>query len=262
MPDTETTVVAPGIEGHTPLISRAMAIGLVGIGLLIAAMLGWAVFGQAPDTISGRGLILPSQGFVEVGTRTSYVVDTVDVEPGARVLPGDPVAAVTDESGTLSEVTSPVAGIVIEVRARPGRISERGEPLILIEPTDARPLVRAFLPATEADVIEPGMRALVSPGGSPSAQFGFIEGQVERVSPAPVSPERLATLLGDNDSLIGFLLDSGPVLEVTIQLQPADTFTGYDWTIGDGPRRMIDSSTLVDVTVIVRERNVAAWMVR
>lgn len=260
--DAGTSPPVADIEARTPLVSRAMGIALAGIALLIAAMLGWAVFGQAPDTVEGRGLILPSEGFVEVGTSTLAQVDSVDVEPGERVNPGSTLAVVTTEAGATTPVTSPVSGIVIEVRARPGRISEIGDPLVLIEPTDARPVVRAFLPAAEAEVIEPGMRAFVSPGGAPSAQFGFIEGEVLSVSPGPVSPERAATVLGDNTSLVDFVLDAGPVLEASIELEQADTRSGYQWTIGTGPLRQIDSSTIVDVTVVVREQSVAGWMVR
>lgn len=239
-----------------------MAIALLGVGLLVAAVVGWAVFGQAPDTISGRGLILPTGGYAEVGTRSDGVVESVNVAPGDRIESGATVAVVANPDGTSTDVTTTVAGVVIEVRARPGRVSATGDPLVIIEPSAATPVVKAFLPAGEAEVVKPGMRALVTPGGVSSSQYGYIKGKVSQVSPAPVSPERLAALLGDNASLVDFLLESGPVLEMNIEMELADTPSGYAWTIGSGPDQVIDSSTLVDVTVVVRERRVMGWMLR
>lgn len=261
-----TRVSAPSViedvDEHVPLVSRAMGIALLGVGLLVAAIVGWAVFGQSPDTISGRGLILPTGGYAEVGTRTNAVVESVNVAPGDLIADGATVAVVANPDGTTANVTSTVSGVVIEVRARPGRISETGEPLVIVEPTAATPVVKAFLPADEAEVVKPGMRALIAPSGVSSSQFGYIEGTVSQVSPAPVSPERLASLLGDNSSLVEFLFEAGPILEMNIDLEQADTPSGYAWTIGSGPDQAVDSSTLVDVTVVVRERNVMGWMLR
>jgi len=249
-------------EDRVPLVSRAMGIALLGVGLLVAAVVGWAVFGQAPDTISGRGVILPTGGYAEVGTRNDGVVETINVTPGDRIESGTTVAVLTNPDGTSTDIATPVGGVVIEVRARQGRVSATGDPLVIIEPSAATPVVKAFLPAGEGEVVKPGMRALVTPGGVSSSQYGYIKGKVSQVSPAPVSPDRLAALLGDNASLVDFLLESGPVLEMNIVMEQADTPSGYAWTIGTGPDQVIDSSTLVDVTVVVRERKVMGWMLR
>jgi multidrug efflux pump subunit AcrA (membrane-fusion protein) len=237
-----------------------MVFALVGVAILLCAVVLWAVFGQAPDTIRGKGVIIPAGGYEEVGSTDTGVVEVVLVGPGDAVDAGDVVAVLVDNNGRRQELTSTVDGTVVEVRSRPGRITQVGQPLVMVEPDDASFVTKALLPAIEAEVIKPGMSALVSPNGVPSSQYGVARGVVSRVSPTATSQERLLLLLGDNESLADFLLADGPVLEVSIDLLPADTPSGFDWTIGEGPNEALTTSALAEVTVVVEERSVSGWL--
>jgi HlyD family secretion protein len=83
---------------------------------------------------------------------------------------------------------------------------------------------------------------------------------VSTLSPSPVTPERVAFIVGGNESLVDYFLGSGPVIEVTADLQEdPSTPSGYAWSIGQGPDVEIRAGTLSEVTVVVRDTPVIGW---
>lgn len=250
------------IAAKTPVTTRALVIALIGIALLVAGAVAWAIVGRAPDTVKGHGVILPRGGYVEVGTVTEGVVDKVLVGPGAKVEQGTRIATVTVADGSTRPVLSTVTGQVIDVTARPGRRTTLGTPIAVLEPSTGGVLVKAFLPADTAEIVEPGMRALISPASAPQTQFGYMEGRVTSLAPATASRERLLTLLGDNESLVDFVVANGPVQEVTVEPIPASTPSGFEWTVGTGPPDPVTASTVAEVSVVIRDNSVISWIVR
>lgn len=247
---------APEIAVRSPVVTRPLLIALVGVCLLVAAAVLWAVFGRAPQTVTGAGYLLPEGGYTELGTRITGIVHRILVAPGQHLRPGDPVAVVRRGRGTPLLVTARRAGQVVDVPARPGGLTGPGEPLVTIQPAGARLQAIGFLPAAAAELVDPGMAALISPVDAPRAQYGYIEGSVTAVGPAPITRQRLLTLLGDNAELADHFLSSGPVGEVTVELARAQTTSGYRWTIGSGPDHAVDAGTLAEVTVVVSDSSV------
>lgn len=233
-----------------------LVVALAGLCLLVAAAVLWAFFGRAPETVKGDGIVVPGGGYTEVGTEIKGVVQKVLVSPGDAVIHEDPVATVSSPEHPLRVVKAPTSGIVVDVAARPGRPTGVGQPLAIIDPDNATLITAAFLPAASAELISPGMRALVSPAEAPKSQYGFIEGTVMSVAPAPVSRARIMTLLGDNQELADYFLADGPVGEVSIKLHTAETTSGYAWTIGVGPQSLIDAGTLAEVQVVLNDASV------
>jgi HlyD family secretion protein len=80
------------------------------------------------------------------------------------------------------------------------------------------------------------------------------------MSPTPVSADRISYIVGGNTSLVDYFLASGPVLEVTVELeQDPSTPSGYSWSIGQGPDVEIDAGSLSEVTVLLRDSPVLGW---
>lgn len=247
------------IASRSRVLTRSSVVGLIGCGLLIVAAVLWALVARAPETIVGEGVILPSTGFAEAGTGTRGVVDRVLTSPGQEVVVGDALVSVRTNAGELLQVRAPVSGEVVYVYARPGRRTALGEPLVILQENTTQ-IARAFIPANQAELIVPGMQAWVSPSSAPRGQYGFIIGSVASVAPAPVTREQLMAVLGDNTALADYVLSAGPVQEITVDLNTADTSSGYAWTIGEGPDFAISSSTMAQVAVVVSQRSVAAWL--
>ena len=249
------------VDQRTSPVGRPLLVALVGLSLVVVAIVVWALFGRVPQTVAGPGYVVPAQGFTEVGTTMAGLVETVNVQPGQRVSQGEELVRVIIADGDLESIVSPLDAIVSEVEALPGRITEAGDPMLYLQPVDAPLLVKAFIPATEAFAIGVGAPAAVSPAEAPrAAQYGVIRGSVTAMSPTPVSADRISYIVGGNTSLVNYFLASGPVLEVTVELeQDPSTPSGYSWSIGQGPDVEIDAGSLSEVTVLLRDSPVLGW---
>lgn len=254
---------AAAVGARASVASRPLVIALAGLVLLVAAVFAWATFGRAPQTVTGFGYIVPDGGFTEVGTTVSGLVESVSVEPGQRVRAGEElVRVVSQDSGSISEyVVSPTDGVVVEVVALPGRVTDPGDPMVYLQPDGTPLIVKAFIAATSSETITPGMSATVSPADAPrKAQYGVILGTVSAISPTPVTAERISFVVGGNATLVDYFLAAGPVIEVAIEMrQDPSTPSGYAWSIGQGPDIEVTAGTLSEATVMVRDTPVIGW---
>lgn len=249
------------VDQRASSLGRPLVLVLIGLFLVMLAIVVWAIFGRVPQTVSGFGYVVPEQGFTEVGTTVSGLVEGVEVQPGDRVSQGDELVRVDIVGGDMESVVSPVDAVVIEVVALPGRITEPGDPMVYLQPIAAPLVVKAFILATDAYTIREGIPAAVSPADAPrAAQYGVIRGTVTALSPTPVTAERISYIVGGNASLVDYFLASGPVIEVTVELQQdPSTPSGYDWSVGQGPDVEINAGTLSEVTVVVRDSAIVGW---
>ena len=242
------------IAARLPVTDRPSWLILLGLALLVAAGVAWAVFGQTPEMVAGPGIVVPERGFVEVGVALRGTVDQVFASPGDTIAAGSAIARIESETGESIVVTAPVSGMIATVLIREGGITDRGTALVTMEPKSSKPVVVAFVPAGPGKRVEPGMAAQVSLAAAPRSQYGSIVGKVLSVSPVPVSPERITMVVGGNPSLADYFMTSGPILEVTTALEPDPaTPSGYKWTTGEGPRIAVTPGSLTQVAVIVEE---------
>lgn len=242
------------VANRLPITDRPSWLILAGLSLLIVAGLAWAFFGRTPDAVVGPGMVVPEQGFVEVGADLQGTVTEIAVSPGDSVTAGSIVAYIRTTGGHTEAINAPVSGTVATVLVRAGGITDRGTALLTVEPSGSAAVVVAFVPAGPGKRIQPGMPARISLASAPSSQFGTLEGRVEAVSPVPVSPERVTLIVGGNLSLADYFLTGGPILELTVSLaRDPTTPSGYAWTTGEGPPTAVSLGTLAQVAVIVSD---------
>ena len=242
------------VAGRLPITDRPSWLILVALILLVVAGIAWAVFGRTPDAVTGPGIVVPSEGFVEVGAELQGTVESIDVLPGDIVEAGVVVARIRTVGGRSVTVTSPLRGTIATVLVRAGGVTDRGTALLTVEPSGSRAVVVAFVPAGPGKRIAPGMPVRISLASAPRSQFGTLMGRVDAVSPVPVPPERVTLIVGGNLSLADYFLTGGPILEVTVALTPDPTTpSGYRWTTGEGPPTAVTPGTLAEVAVVVSE---------
>ncbi len=245
---------AAEVAARLPITDRPSWLILAGLALLVAGGFVWSVLGSAPDIVSGRGMVVPANGFIEVGAALQGTVGEVSVQPGDTVKAGMIVARMRTEAGLDVDVTTPVDGRVATVLVRAGSVTDRGTALLTIEPAGSVLQVVGYLPAGPGKRVIPGMKVHVGLGSVPPAQYGMLQGVITAVSPVPVSAERVVLVVGGNVTLAEYFLGTGPVLEVTVALQvDASTPTGYAWTTGVGPDTNVSPGTLAEVSVVVSE---------
>lgn len=250
---TDASDPAREVALRLPVTDRPSWLILLGLTLLVLSGVAWAVFGKTPDVVTGRGMVVPSQGFVEVGTEIRGTVKRVDVTPGVEVQRGSRIATIRTDDGDVI-VASPVEGTVATVLVRSGGVTDRGTALATIEPASSEAVVVAFIAAGPGKRVVPGMEARVAPASVPRSQYGTLKGAVTAVSPVPVPPERVILVVGGNASLVDYFLTEGPILEVTVRLEDdPSTPSGYAWTTGDGPPGQVTLGTLAAVEVVLSE---------
>lgn len=254
---------AAAVEARQGSVGRPLILALVALCLIVVGVFIWAIFGRAPQTVTGFGYVVPEGGYTEVGTRAAGLVDSVSVNAGQRVRVGEELVRVNlaDGNSDVETLVSPVDGLVSEVVALPGRVTKPGDPMVFLQPDDAALVVKGFIPATSAGTIRVGMPAEITPADAPRrAQYGVILGTVTALSPTPATAERISFIVGGNSSLVDYFLSAGPVIEATVELKlDPSTPSGYAWSIGQGPDLEVRAGTLSEVTVELRDTPVIGW---
>ncbi len=251
------------VAAALPVTDRRTWLLLAAIALVIVAGLVWTVFGRAPETITGPGMIVPTGGFIEIGTELAGTVSDVLVDPGQSVRAGTPVATLITTSGTTLKILASADGVIATIVAKQGGITDPGSPILTLDPDAGGNVAAAFLPAEQGARVRTGMPALVALASLPQSQYGYITGTVTAVSRLPVTADRVMLLVGGNEQLPSYFMSSGLVVEVTVTLDedPA-TPTGYAWTIGDGPDTQVTTGTLADVAVVLSDASPFARIAR
>ncbi|ONG53803.1 NHLP bacteriocin system secretion protein [Pseudoroseomonas deserti] len=86
---------APDRHDEALRVMRPWTVGVVGALLCLAVGgIAWSAFVDVPIKVSGRGILLPSGGVVDIVADTDGRIDRLLARPGQRVEAGQPVAVV------------------------------------------------------------------------------------------------------------------------------------------------------------------------
>ncbi|MEW5729657.1 MAG: NHLP bacteriocin system secretion protein, partial [Pseudomonadota bacterium] len=156
-------------------------------------------------------------------------------------------------------VLSPYDGDVVEAKANVGDIVDKGAELLTVLPArtgqakDDDLVAVLYVPPNDGKKVRPGMVAQVAPSTIKREEYGFILGKVKSVAEIPSSAEGMMRTL-KNQQLVEALSGGGAPFEVVVELErdPA-TPTGFRWSSSRGPEGDINTGTLADAQVTVRE---------
>ncbi len=168
----------------------------------------------------------------------------------------DRIAQLEEEISSKSQIISKYDGKILEIAVVPGQIVNTGVRIGTIEnKQDNSQLVGVgYFPDSEGKKIEPGMNIQITPSVVKRERYGGMLGEVTQVSPFPVTPEDMSTIIG-NQNLAEDLVRSlggGAPIQVFTQLKlNNDNVSGYDWSSSDGPPITISSGTTAQVRVRV-----------
>jgi HlyD family secretion protein len=173
------------------------------------------------------------------------------------------VRSIQSQLEQQQSVRAPASGRVLEISVQPGQMVAPGARLALLstEPDEADSVpqrVVAYLPLERGKQVREGMTALVTPSTIERNRYGSILGRVRRVAAYASSREAAAASVG-NLELLGAMAEGGGVLEIEVQLQRADTPSGYRWTSA-GPETPLTVGTAAGVRVTVERRAPASFL--
>jgi HlyD family secretion protein len=160
-------------------------------------------------------------------------------------------------AGTLgrnSEVVSPIAGRVLEIKTSIGSVLTIGTPVALVEDEGSKLEAVIYIPADQGKSVKPGFQARVAPSTVKREEFGTMIGTVSSVSEFPVTPQGMSAVL-HNDQLVKVFSKDGAPYAVAVSLEPdGSTLSGYRWAVGKGPEVHLTSGTLAQAEITTRNR--------
>lgn len=242
-------------------------ITLLGLLLLVIAAIIWAIWGEVPVEVSGRGIILTERGLFGISSSESGIVAEIPVKLGdwlkkdtvvLRVYRGEeekdkPIEIYAYQAGRLAELNVAV-GDYLQVGQLIGFGEyglEEGENLVC----------RAYFPASIGEKISVGMEGKIALENIDTEVYGFLLGKVSFVSEFPASDRDLIQVLR-NPQLVNFMKQDKPTV-ISVHLIPIknpNTPSGYAWTSGIGPKEYVKSGSLCAVKIITQKKRPISYL--
>jgi hypothetical protein len=226
-------------------------LALLGLLSVIAVVLAWGFLGTIPITQTGSGVLLRQGGIRVLPSPQSGQVAQIAIQSGDVVSPGTVIATVLElGTGRPIEITSFITGRVLELTIAEGSVLQAGSSLLTYEVVNEPLIVVFYLPPLDAENIEVGMEAQVSPSGVRRDEYGFMRGTVRSKSQFPITYQGILRVLRNEDLAREFSAE-GSVIEIRVALeQREETRSGYSWSMGGGPPIDINSGSLADVVIV------------
>jgi HlyD family secretion protein len=175
-----------------------------------------------------------------------------DIDMQARITDLERnLASLEKDLSTTSDVVSPYTGQVLELKVYRGGAVSEGTPIVSIQPDSGKLEGLVYLSAIEAKNVKPGMEAQITPGTVRREEYGFMTGKVAFVAAYPATPAAMMSTL-ENEPLTHSITSAGPVTEVRLELEPADTPSGFKWSSRQGPPLAISSGTLCSAQIVTQ----------
>ncbi|MDQ6606865.1 MAG: HlyD family efflux transporter periplasmic adaptor subunit [Actinomycetota bacterium] len=210
-------------------------LALMALGLAIAGLVLWGLFGKLPHEVSASGMLTVG-GLSEVQSTAQGQVGRVLVANGQTLRAGQPVVALTGPDGTV--LRAPFAGVVENLGVAPGQVISVGAPLYTLQPP-LRPgsalTVLLFLTPSSGATIAPGMRVNVNVASAPAGAYGVVRGKVASVTAYPASAASLTALLGNPDLAAQFSHNGPPIVAHVRLIPDRSTRSGLQWSTPHGP---------------------------
>lgn len=220
---------------------------------IFAGLIIWAIFGNLTRSVDGLGFLLPAAAAAEnsIVAPADGQVLRYHVQVGDQVNRDQVLATllVQGEDGASQnlELSSTASGEVQALAAPPQSAVVAGQPLLILAEAGAQSegfQAIMYVPFINAQDLERGMEVRISPLSFPAQEYGFLLGEVQFIG---------QTIAADPYARSAF--PDEPVIQVVVHLKAADTPSGYEWTLAEGPDGELRAETPIQATIIVeRER--------
>lgn len=175
---------------------------------------------------------------------------------------GRKIEALVERLARQSAVLSPYSGDIVEFKVNAGEVVEKGAALFSLLPSRDAVAAAAkgsdllaviYVPPNDGKKVRPGMPVQIAPTTVKREEYGFILGKVKTVAEIPSTAEGMMRTL-KNLQLVQSLSGGGAPFEVIVELQRDPTTpTGFQWSSSRGPEADVNTGTLTDAQVTVRD---------
>ncbi|MCP4047914.1 MAG: NHLP bacteriocin system secretion protein [Gammaproteobacteria bacterium] len=162
-----------------------------------------------------------------------------------------------------TEVTSPIAGNIVQIDASFGEVVHSGSAMATVEIPDnhLNYVLSLYVPFTTNALIEKGMLVDIEPYNVDRNLYGWLEGTVESVNKYVSSDSSLQGNFA-NEELVKLVTRSGPVFEVRVKLHlDPGTVSGFAWSNKKGPPYQLNVGTLCQAFVRVKDKSPIDYLI-
>ena len=240
------------------IVSSRSAFALTMIGVLLACMLVWAIFGRVAVGLEGRGVIVGGSGVQPViATEAGTLID-LPAQIGDFVAQGEAIVRLRTSSGRLAAIRATGSGVLAQRSPQRGSFIRAGDTVAVIEPANAVPTAVLFVPVETDRRAAVGMPVNISPADASPDVFGYLRGHVTYVAPFPASPDRIKAAL-ENDAVASSFSADVPVREIHVTLD-VDGQGNLIWSGLRSARHELAVGTPCDATVVVEQRHPISFL--
>jgi HlyD family secretion protein len=160
-----------------------------------------------------------------------------------------------DRFAALSQITSPIGGMVVAVQKTAGDGVASGDVVAVLQPSaNGNLYVSAFVPAAQGKSVQPGQPVHVAPGHIAPQRWGYMVGEVADVGQYPTTLEQM-TAVFKNPDLARMIQGNSAMMKVRVRLAASpDNQAGWSWT-GKAPEDpRLSPGTLCTVFFITEQR--------
>jgi biotin carboxyl carrier protein len=236
---------------------------VLAVALAVLAVAGvWAAAGTVSTSLDAPGVLTHAEGsYVLQSPLAGQVVD-VRAKPGDALPAGAPLLDLRTGTG-IQPVRTVAAGRVVTLAAGIGAVIALGADVATVERVERSgdPLVAVlYVPGGDASSVPVGAKAELTVRSVPAGRFGTLRGTVVAVGREPQSRQQITGFLGDARLSEAFSAQGAPVA-VTVRLaRSAGTRSGYGWSSPAGPPYPLDSMTPVSGAVRLSAQHPLDWL--
>ena len=233
-----------------PAMEQLFTRGLVTNQQVIAARQALiSVNGDAEDR-AAQLKQLDAQEF-EVKTEMSALNAAMRLDVASRERQ---IAAAESDLSLQERVTTPYAGVVVELKVLPGGTVAASTPVLSIQPDSDALEVLAYVSSFQAKDIRAGMDARIFPSTVKREEYGFVRGRVVFVAEYPATAAAVMRNI-QNEQLVQALTGLGPITEVRVALErDPGTVSGFRWSSPAGPPIRISEGTIAVAEIVTQTR--------
>jgi HlyD family secretion protein len=164
-----------------------------------------------------------------------------------------------------SQIVSQHNGKILDLTTNLGQVVQAGTRIANIDIDNPRDkmLGITYFPVEDGKKIQPNMTIQITPQTIKRERFGGIVGDVNTISPFPITKEAAANVVGNPEVVEGLVSKDQPgLMQVSASLQTDDsTFSGYKWSSSAGPNLKVSPGTTSIARVKVDERTPISYVI-
>lgn len=266
---------------------------LVAILIFIFAILLWSIFGAFTVKADGMGLIMDSNGVVNISHVASGKVTDIYVSKGKYIKRGEKIAHISQaersadtqmaqhsmglaannreatgkvyeydakryQQRIMEDVYSDYDGVVDEIMVSRGSMISSGTPICSVRLTQDNDELSGlfYIPVEKGKRVESGMIIRLVPNGVDVSESGSLMAVVRSVSQYPVNIQTIQQNLG-NAQLAQWFLEQqkSSLMEIRFDLvEDAEDSSGYLWTSSVGEHKDITAGSFCTGSVIIERK--------